>query len=62
MRVLIMAQCYAPEEVSVSVLITELAAELAHRGHQVNVATCFPNYQWDASSLATGAAFTRLRR
>lgn len=39
-----MAQCYAPEEVSAAVLITELASDLAKQGHQVTVITGAPNY------------------
>lgn len=39
-----MAQCYAPEDVSAAVLITELAADLAERGHQVTIVTGAPNY------------------
>jgi colanic acid biosynthesis glycosyl transferase WcaI len=39
-----MAQCYAPEEVSAAILITELAVDLAKRGHQVSVVTGAPNY------------------
>jgi colanic acid biosynthesis glycosyl transferase WcaI len=44
MRIQFMAQCYAPEEVSAAVLITELAVDLAKRGHQVSVVTGAPNY------------------
>jgi colanic acid biosynthesis glycosyl transferase WcaI len=43
-RILFMAQCYAPEDVSAAVLVTELAADLAERGHQVSVVTGAPNY------------------
>ena len=39
-----MAQCYAPEEVSAAVMITELATDLAKRGHRVTVVTGAPNY------------------
>ncbi|MEA4906977.1 MAG: glycosyltransferase family 4 protein [Chloroflexi bacterium] len=46
MRILFLSQCYAPEEVSASVLITELAADLAARGHTVTMATCAPNYPY----------------
>ena len=46
MRVLIMAQCYAPEDVSAAILITELATDLAKRGHQVSVVTGAPNYPY----------------
>ena len=44
MRILFMAQCYAPENISAAVLITELAADLAKRGHRVTVVTGAPNY------------------
>jgi colanic acid biosynthesis glycosyl transferase WcaI len=44
MRIQFMAQCYAPEEVSAAILITELAVDLAKRGHQVSVVTGAPNY------------------
>jgi colanic acid biosynthesis glycosyl transferase WcaI len=44
MKILFMAQCYAPEDVSAAVLITELAADLAKRGHEVTVVTGAPNY------------------
>src|SRR5947207_11010162 len=41
MRVLILSQYYAPEPVPKP---SELAEELARRGHQVSVLTGFPNY------------------
>lgn len=44
MKILFMAQCYAPEEVSAAILITELATDLAARGHHVTVVTGAPNY------------------
>jgi colanic acid biosynthesis glycosyl transferase WcaI len=44
MHILLMAQCYAPEEVSGAILITELATDLAKRGHQVSVITGAPSY------------------
>ncbi len=44
MRILFMAQCYAPENVSAAILITELASDLSRRGHQVCVVTGAPNY------------------
>ena len=44
MRILFMAQCYAPEEVSAAVLITELTTDLARRGHQVSIVTGAPSY------------------
>ena len=46
MRVLILNQCYAPEEVSGAVLATELASDLAKGGHQVAVLTAAPNYPY----------------
>jgi len=39
-----MAQCFAPEDVSAAVLITELTTDLAKRGHRVIVVTGAPNY------------------
>jgi colanic acid biosynthesis glycosyl transferase WcaI len=44
MRILLMAQCYAPEDVSAAVLVTELASDLRRRGHQVTVVTGAPSY------------------
>jgi colanic acid biosynthesis glycosyl transferase WcaI len=44
MHIMLMAQCYAPEEVSAAVLITELAVDLVQRGHAVTVVTGAPNY------------------
>jgi colanic acid biosynthesis glycosyl transferase WcaI len=44
MRILFMAQCYAPEDVSAAVLITELATDLFKHGHCVTVVTGAPNY------------------
>jgi putative colanic acid biosynthesis glycosyltransferase WcaI len=44
MRIMFMAQCYAPENVSAAVLITELATDLARRGHHVVFITGAPNY------------------
>ena len=44
MRIMFMAQCYAPEDVSAAVLITELATDLVRRGHQVAFITGAPNY------------------
>jgi colanic acid biosynthesis glycosyl transferase WcaI len=44
MKILFMAQCYAPENVSAAVLITELATDLAKRGHHVTIVTGAPNY------------------
>jgi colanic acid biosynthesis glycosyl transferase WcaI len=44
MRITFMAQCYAPEDVSAAVLITELATDLVRRGHQVAFVTGAPSY------------------
>jgi len=44
MHILFMAQCYAPEDISAAVLITELAVDLARRGHRVSVVTGAPSY------------------
>lgn len=44
MRILLLAQHYAPEEVSGAVLATELAEDLAQRGHQVAFVTTAPSY------------------
>jgi colanic acid biosynthesis glycosyl transferase WcaI len=44
MHILLMAQCYAPEDVSAAVLITELAADLVKRGHRLTVVTGAPSY------------------
>lgn len=44
MHILIMAQHYAPEDVSGAVLATELAEDLVQRGHKVTFVTCAPNY------------------
>jgi colanic acid biosynthesis glycosyl transferase WcaI len=46
MRILFLAQCYAPEEVSAAVLITELAVDMAGRGHEVTMVTGAPNYPY----------------
>jgi colanic acid biosynthesis glycosyl transferase WcaI len=46
MHIMFMAQCYAPEDVSAAVLITELATDLVTRGHQVTFVTGAPNYPY----------------
>ncbi len=46
MHVMFMAQCYAPEEVSAAVLITELATDLVKRGHRVTFITGAPSYPY----------------
>ena len=44
MRILFLAQCYWPEEVSAAVLISELATDLVRHGHEVTVVTGAPSY------------------
>lgn len=44
MKILLLAQHYAPEDVSGAVLVTELATDLASQGHAVTFITCAPNY------------------
>lgn len=44
LRILFLAQCYRPEEVSAPVLISELATDLVRRGHEVTVVTGAPSY------------------
>lgn len=44
MKILLLAQHYAPEDVSGAVLATELATDLASQGHTVTFVTCAPNY------------------
>jgi colanic acid biosynthesis glycosyl transferase WcaI len=44
MKILFMAQCYAPEDVSGAVMVTDLATDLAKRGHRVTVVTGAPSY------------------
>jgi colanic acid biosynthesis glycosyl transferase WcaI len=46
MNILFLAQCYAPENVSAAVLITELAVDLAKRGNRVAMVTGAPNYPY----------------
>jgi colanic acid biosynthesis glycosyl transferase WcaI len=46
MNILFLAQCYAPEDVSAAVLITELATDLVQRGHHVEFVTGAPNYPY----------------
>jgi colanic acid biosynthesis glycosyl transferase WcaI len=46
MNILFLAQCYAPENVSAAVLITELAVDLAKRGNRVTMVTGAPNYPY----------------
>jgi colanic acid biosynthesis glycosyl transferase WcaI len=46
MHIMIMAQCYAPEDVSAAVLITELATDLVNKGHTVTMVTGAPNYPY----------------
>lgn len=44
MKLLLLAQHYAPEEVSGAVLATELAEDLSDMGHEIHFVTCAPNY------------------
>lgn len=44
MRILFLAQCYAPEDVSAATLITQLTVDLTKRGHQVSIVTGVPSY------------------
>lgn len=44
MNILFIAQHYAPEEVSGAVLATELASDLAKKGHSVTFVTSAPSY------------------
>ncbi len=44
MKILLLAQHYAPEDVSGAVLATELATDLAGQGHEVTFVTCTPSY------------------
>jgi colanic acid biosynthesis glycosyl transferase WcaI len=46
MQIMLMAQCYAPENVSAAVLITELATDLVNMGHKVTIATGAPSYPY----------------
>lgn len=46
MHIMFMAQCYAPEDVSAAVLISELATDLVKRGHKVTLVTGAPNYPY----------------
>lgn len=44
MKILLLAQHYAPEEVSGAVLATQIATDLVERGHQVSFVTSAPSY------------------
>jgi len=46
MNILILVQCYAPEDVSGSVLVRELATDLVKIGHSVTIITVAPNYPY----------------
>lgn len=46
MKIMMMAQHYAPEEISGAVLATDLAEDLVKRGHSVTFVTCAPNYPY----------------
>jgi colanic acid biosynthesis glycosyl transferase WcaI len=45
-HIMIMAQNYAPEEVSGAILLTELATDLVKMGHEVTVITAPPSYPY----------------
>ena len=44
MRILLLTQYYAPEQVGAAIWIRQLATDLVSRGHAVTVLTAFPNY------------------
>lgn len=44
MRVLLLSQVFPPETHPTAVMVSELAQHLAHQGHEVAVATGFPNH------------------
>ncbi len=44
MRILLIAQYYAPEDVAAAVWIPQLAEDLSAKGNHVTVLTAFPNY------------------
>jgi colanic acid biosynthesis glycosyl transferase WcaI len=44
LRILVLAQCYSPEDVSAAILISELATDLVKHGHEVTVVTGAPSY------------------
>src|SRR5690242_6882260 len=46
MKITILVNCYAPENVSGCVLVTELATDLQKYGHRVTVVTQAPNYPY----------------
>ncbi len=46
MHILLMAQCYLPEDVSAAILISELATDLVKQGHQVSIVTGAPSYPY----------------
>ena len=55
MNILIMAQTYAPEEVSGAVLVTELSRDLAAANHHVTVVTL-------SASIIHTEEYTRVMR
>ncbi len=46
MKIQFMAMCYAPEDISGALLVTELATDLAKRGHRVTMVAPAPNYPY----------------
>jgi colanic acid biosynthesis glycosyl transferase WcaI len=51
-RVLILSLVFAPDGVSTSVIVSELAEDLATLGHQVTVLTAAPHYNLDSEARA----------
>jgi glycosyltransferase involved in cell wall biosynthesis len=49
-HILLITDSYPPEIRSASHLMLELAEELTHRGHQVTVVTCWPQYNLDPNN------------
>lgn len=60
-RILLLTLVFAPDGVSTSVLLTELALELQRRGHQVEVLTTTPHYNVDAEARARQPLTVRWR-
>lgn len=52
-HILLITDSYPPEIRSASHLMLELAEELTHRGHQVIVVTCWPQYNLDPNNKQT---------
>lgn len=52
MRTLLLTLVFAPDGVSTATILTELAARLTSRGHDVSVVTTTPHYNRDPDALA----------